>query len=124
MKFVAAPMSISIDTSFLAHAIVPSQQSVAAITAFRTLLGSSEVIYGAPGVFVEFPSLLRKLSARSVLRADEADELFQDFLDFGIVPRTPTLELQRRAWQLARHLDQSDTFDAMGYAVAEDIDGE
>jgi predicted nucleic acid-binding protein len=117
-------MRISIDTSLLVHASVPSQFTASAAQALADIATQSDAMYGAPGIYAEFPSVLRRFVNQRTLRASRADELLNWFLDLDIEPLVPTRALQERSWAIASRLGQSDTFDAMGYAVAEAIEGE
>jgi predicted nucleic acid-binding protein len=117
-------MNVSIDTSLLVHATVARQQTSAARAALTQIVAEGHRMFGAPGLHLEYPSLLRRLISQRRLAQDEGDALFGAFLASDIIPVPLSTPLQERAWELARRLGQSDTFDAMGYAVAEEIDGE
>lgn len=81
-------------------------------------------MFGAPALFLEFPSLLRRSVNKRALAATDAASVFSHFVNLPIVRAPYDDALVRRAWELAIRLDQSDVFDAIGYALAERIDGE
>jgi predicted nucleic acid-binding protein len=78
-----------------------------------------------PSTFlVEFMSVLRKAVARRRYLQQEADEILKVLRAINptiIEPTTTTLD---RAWQLSIQLGQSDVFDSLGYALAEEIGAE
>jgi predicted nucleic acid-binding protein len=69
--------------------------------------------------FSEFPSLLRKLVNKATLQPDEAATIFDQFRRMGIRSTNATPALLQQSWSVAVQLGQSDTFDSMGYAVAQ-----
>lgn len=75
-------------------------------------------------LFVEFLSVLRKQVTRGRLSSDEANIIRDELLAIPVVVLPTGAATLRRAWELAVDLNQSDVFDALGYAAAEAYDAE
>src|SRR5690606_18820944 len=77
-RSVAELMRISIDCSFLAHALIRDQATPDAIAALREV-ASQHQAFGTPVLFLEFPSLLRRSVNQQKLTARSAAEIFEFF---------------------------------------------
>ncbi|MEO6045629.1 MAG: type II toxin-antitoxin system VapC family toxin [Tepidiformaceae bacterium] len=110
---------VGVDCSFLAHALIPSQQTPIARAALNEANLIGHELLGAAVLFSEFPSVLRKLVTRQSLSKPEAQALFEIFRQLPIESTNASRALMQRSWDLSIALDQSDTHDSMGYAVAE-----
>lgn len=108
-----------VDTSFLCHALLPSQLTPAALKELTRLSASEDDLQAPALVFSEFPSVLRKLENKGQLAKQDAERLFDIFRRLKLTAVNSSDRLLQRSWSLARELGQSDTFDSMGYAVAE-----
>lgn len=106
------------DTSFLSHALLPSQQTPESTAALRQALDDGDELVATATVVIEFFSLLRKLSNRGVLSVTESDAIRQR-VTATIARFVAVTEHDVHAgYRLASRLGQSDTFDATGYVVA------
>jgi predicted nucleic acid-binding protein len=118
--FVAATSSAEVlDTSFLTHALIPSQATPDAMRELERLSASGSELRVAAVVFSEFPSVLRKLENQNKLAREDAQQLFDIFRRLNLTSVNSSPRLLQRSWSLSIQLQQSDTFDSMGYAVAE-----
>jgi predicted nucleic acid-binding protein len=114
---------IVLDTSFLAHALIPTQRTLEAVEALRSLKASSEEVVVPLHVVVEFGSLLRKVVNQRRIAQHEAQAAFREVMELGDT-LSPSEETLLYGFELASRLEQSDTFDATGYALAEAVAGE
>ncbi len=76
-----------------------------------------------PAHVLEFGSLVRKAVTRRELALECANAIVQDAIDL-LEPSVWFPETFFRAYELASRLNQSDIFDAAGYATAETLDAE
>lgn len=115
---------VVIDTSFLSHALIQSQQSAAALEAME-VASRSEIAFLLPEpVMVEFLSFLRSSVVRSRIDRSEAARIATLALSLDRLSGQLPLTVLNRAWEIATRLGQSDVFDAYGYATAEWLDAE
>ena len=112
------------DCSLFGHGWLPSQYTVTAEHAVAELAQRRLRRVSSLTLYLEFPSLLRKLVNRRQMASADARDLHERLLGLtiDIVPIDDAL--LRRAWDIATDLGQSDTFDALGYATAEAYDAE
>jgi len=111
------------DTSFLSHALVPSQQSAAALTTLGRSLTSNATRFVPSFALIEFGSLLRKAATRGSLSSAEANRLFAVAMAAADVAQVEPSVLQS-AYVLATRINQPDTFDTTGYALAQSLNAE
>lgn len=115
--------TVVLDTSFLAHALVPSQQTPESAEALVRLIASDDNIVIPAPLIVEFGSLVRKAANLGRVSVVEAQEIFSYVFDLkAIMDVTPGL--LSRGYEIAEKLSQSDTFDSTGYVLAEAVGGE
>lgn len=110
-------MSVALDTSFLAHALVRLQMTAAAVREFERLESSDDPVLVWESSFVEFKSFIRKSITRRHLTSREGTEIVRR-LRFASRIVHATDDLLERGFELATRLGQSDTFDATGYVLA------
>jgi predicted nucleic acid-binding protein len=79
---------------------------------------AGHAMVAAAVLFSEFPSLLRRMTAQGRLTTAEGQQLFDLFRRMPIESVNATPALVQQSWALANHLDQSDTFDSIGYVSA------
>ena len=108
------------DCSFLAHAVLPTQQTPDAVAALEEITVNGHTLIAPIVLFSEFPSLLRKLVNQRRMSPTEGGEFFEMFLRLAIEPIAMTRAALQESWALATRLGQSDTFDSMAYVVAVD----
>ena len=112
------------DCSFLSHAFVPQQHTASAVAAFDAANRTGHEFLAPSVVLVEFLSLLRKLRTRRSLGPELTREILEYVMSLLTRRAEPSDAALARAWSIATRLGQSDVFDALGYAVAEEIGAE
>lgn len=90
-------MQISIDASFMAHVLIPGQRTAEAMEAALEMTLGEHRLLGSSGLFLEFPSILRKVVNAGRLTAREAGRIFDEFMVYPIAVVPPVRTLQRRA---------------------------
>jgi len=110
---------VALDCSLLAHALLPTQRTEEAVGALREINLQGHELVAAAVLFVEFPSLLRRMVARGQLDRADGEAIFDIFRRLPIRSVNTSPGNLQRAWDLSKTLGQSDTFDSMGYAIAE-----
>ncbi len=84
--------TVVLDTSFLAHALVPSQQTPESAEALVRLIASDDNIVIPAPLIVEFGSLVRKAANLGRVSVVEAQEIFSYVFDLkAIMDVTPGL---------------------------------
>lgn len=124
MKCGGVAIRVSLDTSLLSHALISHQRTESAVNSLDELRREGHDPICADSMFVEFTSLLRKFVNQQRLSGQVAAVVLDELLEFRIELIPVHEALVRRAFEIATQLGQSDTFDAMGYAVAEAEGGE
>ena len=112
------------DTSFLSHALIPSQKTAEAEKAFDEALTAGRELFVSGPILVEFFSVLRKLVMRGNLAIIDANDI-RRALSRSVTGVWPATEHDAQsAFVLATRLGQSDIFDTTGYVIAQRNDAE
>jgi predicted nucleic acid-binding protein len=108
-----------LDTSFLTHALIPSQRTDDAANALAQLIRDGDRALVTDAHLVEFFSTLRKLVTRRSLGVADANAM-RGQVSATISALIPVTEHDAHAaFVLATRLGQSDIFDTAGYVVAQ-----
>jgi predicted nucleic acid-binding protein len=107
----------------LAHALLPAQATAGASGALDRSLRARDDVVLPEHAFVEFGSLLRKSVTRRTLAPAEATQTLLSLFQIGRLVSANGFTL-RAAFDLATRLNQPDTFDTTGYALAQSLNAE
>ena len=108
-----------LDTSFLAHALIPAQRTTGAGDALRRLVTGDAPVFMCSSTLIEFGSLIRKLTTRQQLSVTESRDLMEQARDLATTFVAVSIEDVVEGFELSVRLGQSDSFDATGYVVAQ-----
>lgn len=114
-------MTAVLDASFLAAALIRTQQRPSAAAMLRAFAQAEEPLFAPNVVQGEFVSVVRRLERRGELTRLESDITVRSFRRVGLVPAWDDRWVER-ALEISRAIDASTIYDSLYLACAEALD--
>ena len=108
---------VCVDASLVIMLLLPHDLSAKAKALWQSWAERNTETVTAPLFFAEVTSVLRENVYFGRILVEEGEQAFATFMKFGIKSMEP-LDLQPRAWALAKEYNRSRAYDAQYLAVA------
>lgn len=109
---------ICLDSSTIIKVLTWEQDSEKALNLFNTILEKNRKVILPDFAWAEIGTVLRKKVRFDAIKLEEAQELWEAFLDIGIIQYVENKKIMSMAWEISNNEDLPTLYDAAYIAVA------